>query len=345
MPPQRRVTIKEIAAITGVSMQTVSRVINKRPDVSPATRKLVEAAIEEHGFRPSAVARSLVQRRSRMLGVIAAGLEYVGVGQTVTAIADEAEAHGYSIILKELTSFEAPDALVVTDLLLEHSVEGVIFAAPQMTDNVRTFQQQLPPARPPFVFLKADPSSGFTTVGIDNRLAAKHATEHLLALGRRRIAHLAGPLEWREARDRRDGWIDALAEAGLATGPTASGDWLAQSGAVAFEAILDQNPNIDALFASSDLMALGAFQVAHRRGIRIPDDIAVVGFDGLDESALFTPSLTTLRQPLREMGRAAVRELVASMDGETDAEVKTLWLETELILGESAPSATVPASR
>jgi LacI family transcriptional regulator len=338
VPPQRRVTIKEIAALTGVSVQTVSRVLNRRPDVSPATRRLVEAAIEERGFRPSAAARSLVQRRSRMLGLIAAGLEYFGVGQTVTGIADEAAAFGYSVILKELSSFEAPDALSVTGLLLEHGVEGVVFAAPEMRDNVRTFQGRLPSARPPFVFLKSDPASDFTTIGIDNPAAARMATEHLIRLGRRRIAHLAGPLEWREARDRRDGWLAALSGAGLAAGPAVSGDWLAPSGASAFASILDQRPDVDALFAGSDLMALGALHVAHRRGIRIPEDVAVVGFDGLEESRLFTPSLTTIRQPLREMGRLAVRELVASLDEDAAAPVKALWLAPELVIGDSAPA-------
>lgn len=341
MPPLHRVTIKEIAAITGVSVQTVSRVLNKRPDVSPATRQLVEAAIEEHGFRPNAVARSLVNRRSRMLGVIASGLAYVGVGQMLTSIADEAEASGYSIILKELAGFDAPDIVPVIELLLEHRVEGIIFAGPQMVSNVRHVQEQLPAARPQIVFLKSDPSPRFTTIGIDNIAAARLATEHLLALGRRRIAHIAGPLDWREARDRRDGWQAALSDAGLATGPVAAGDWLAGSGVTALEAILDQAPEIDGLFAASDLMALGAIQVAHRRGLRIPDDLAIVGFDGLEEAAHFTPSLTTVLQPLTEMGRAAVRELLTGFEGdggEAPAPVRTLVLPTTLVYGESAPA-------
>ena len=200
--------------MTGVSTQTVSRVLNKRPDVSPQTRRLVETAIEEHGFRPSAVARSLVQRRSQMIGVIAAGMKYFGVAQTVNGIAEACEASGYSVILKELGSFDVPDIVPVVEFLLAHRVEGIIFALPQMGANIRLVQEQLPAARCPVVFLKADPAPEFSTIGIDNRAAAKRATEHLLALGRTRIAHLAGPLEWREARDRRDGWLAALADAG-----------------------------------------------------------------------------------------------------------------------------------
>ena len=196
--------------MTGVSTQTVSRVINKRPDVSPETRRAVEAAIAEHGFQPSAVARSLVQRRSQMLGVIVAGLKYYGVAQTINGMAEATEAAGYSIILKELASFDVPDIVPVVDFFVAHRVEGIVFAPPQMGANVRHLQEQLPPSTPPVIFLKAEPSDRFTSIGIDNLDAARIATRHLLALGRKRVAHIAGPLEWREARDRRDGWLAAL---------------------------------------------------------------------------------------------------------------------------------------
>lgn len=337
MQRQHRVTIKEIAAMTGVSTQTVSRVINKRPDVSPDTRRAVEAAIAEHGFQPSAVARSLVQRRSQMIGVIVAGLKYYGVAQTVNGMAEATEAAGYSIILKELASFDVPDIVPVVEFFVAHRVEGIIFAPPQMGANVRHLQEQLPPSTPPVIFLKAEPSAQFTSIGIDNVEAAKAATRHLIALGRRRIAHLAGPLEWREARDRRDGWLAALAEAGLEPGPMATGDWEASSGNAAFARILDADPEVDGLFAASDQMALGALHVANTRGIRIPEQLAVVGFDGLPEAAEFTPSLTTIYQPLKEIGRLAVQELVASLSADPGQAATSIVVPTEMLLGDSAP--------
>ena len=147
--------------MTGVSTQTVSRVINNRPDVSPETRRAVEAAIAEHGFQPSAVARSLVQRRSQMLGVIVAGLKYFGVAQTVNGMAEATEAAGYSIILKELGSFDLPDIVPVVEFFVAHRVEGIIFAPPQMGANIRHLQEQLPPSTPPVIFLKAEPSERF----------------------------------------------------------------------------------------------------------------------------------------------------------------------------------------
>ncbi|MCJ7709397.1 MAG: substrate-binding domain-containing protein, partial [Chloroflexi bacterium] len=278
---------------------------------------------------------------SLMIGVIAAGLEYFGVAQTVNGIAEECEASGYSVILKELGSFDVPDVEPVVEFLLAHRVEGIIFAPPQMGDNLHRVQEQLPAARPPVVFLKADPTPEFSTVGIDNVAAARQATEHLLALGRTRIAHLSGPLEWREARDRRDGWLAALADAGLEPGPMVVGDWWSASGVTAFEQILEEDPRIDALFAASDQMALGAFQVANGRGIRIPEQLAVVGFDGLPEAAQFTPSLTTIRQPLAEMGRLAVRELLTAFKAEVGVDtVRNVELPTELVIGASAPMPT-----
>lgn len=326
--------------MTGVSTQTVSRVINKRPDVSPETRRAVEAVIAEVGFQPSAVARSLVQQRSQMIGVIAAGLRFIGVAQTLNGIAERSEASGYALVLKELASFEVPDIVPVVDFLVAHRVEGIIFAPPQLGDNIRHVQEQLPPSCPPVVFLKTDPSDAFTTIGIDNVGGGRLATDHLVALGRRRIAHLAGPLDWSEAEDRRDGWLGGLRAAGLEPGPVDAGDWSSASGAEAFERMLERESGIDAVFAANDQMALGVLHVAHRRGIRVPDDLAVVGFDGLPEAALFTPSLTTLRQPLQELGRLAVDQLLTAVDQDPDeTEVRSVMLPTELIVRESAPAA------
>jgi LacI family transcriptional regulator len=324
--------------MTGVSTQTVSRVINDRPDVSPETRAAVAAAIAQVGFQPSAVARSLVQRRSRMLGVMAAGLRYIGVAQTLNGVAEEAEAAGYSIMLKELASFEVPDIVAVVEFFVAHRVEGIIFASPQMEANVRHVQERLPPSSPPIVFLKADPSTSFTTIGIDNRRAAQLATEHLLALGKRRIGHVAGPLDWKEARDRRDGWLDALMQATVQPGPVSAGDWTSASGVRAFEAMLEAEPELDGVFAANDQMALGVLHVANDRGIRIPGNLAVVGFDGLPEASEFSPSLTTVRQPLRELGARAVDEVIATIDERPGHEVgRSIVLPTELIVAESAP--------
>ena len=326
----------------GVSTQTVSRVINKRPDVSPETRAAVEAAIAEVGFQPSAVARSLVQRRSQTIGVVVAGLKYFGVAQTLNGITEQSEASDYALLLKELAAYDDLEILRVIEFLFAHRVEGIIFVAPEIGSNLATVGANLPAAYPPLVFLQSEPSPTFSTIVIDNHGGARQATEHLIGLGRHRIAHLAGPLAWREARVRHDGWQAAVREAGLEPGPVVAGTWSSASGEAAFAEILRRAPDIDAVFVGNDQMALGALRVAHAHGIRVPDDLAVVGFDGLEEGAQFTPSLTTVSQPLGELGHRAVGELLRLLDDDTDhRDVRSQTLTTELIVRESAP-ARVP---
>src|SRR5688572_19238630 len=245
----------------GVSAQTVSRVINRRPDVSPETRAAVEAAIAAVGFQSSAVARSLVQRRSYTLGVIAAGLRFFGVAQTLNGITEESERAGYALLLKETAASGDFDILPVIEFLMAHRVEGIIVAAPDVGAGVGGIRGQLPMAAPPIMFLKSEPSEAFSTIVIDNYGGARSATSHLLALGRRRIGHLAGPLDWHEARDRQQGWLDTIRAAGLESGPVVAGNWSSASGAEAVRALHALGPALDGLFVSDDQMARGVLQV------------------------------------------------------------------------------------
>jgi LacI family transcriptional regulator len=346
MPRQHRVTIREIATMCGVSMQTVSRVINKRPDVAPATRAAVEAAIAAVGFQPNAVARSLVQRRSQTLGVIVTGLQFFGVAETLNGITEQAQKSDFALLLKELASEDAEGLLPAIDFLVGHRVDGMIIFAPSDIGSVATVQGDFPAIRPPIALLKSEPSSEFTTIAIDNHGGARLATRHLIALGRTRIGHIAGPSTWHEARERTDGWRSALMDAGLDVGPVTSGNWSSASGEVAFEELLAKAPDLDAVFVANDQMALGLIHVAHGRGIAIPDDLAVVGFDGLPEGAQFSPSLTTVIQPLRELGRLAVETVIAQIEAEPGSiEVRNLTLATQLVVRDSAPAPDAATGR
>ena len=338
-PSGHGITIREIARMCGVSTQTVSRVINERPDVSPETRLAVAAAIAATGFRPSAVARSLVQRRSHTIGVVVAGLRYFGVAQTLNGITEEAQAAGYGVLLKEIESTETVDIGPVIEFMIAHRVEAIIFAAPQLGTNIARARSQVPTASPPTIFLKSEPSPDHSTILIDNRDGARQATAHLLALGRRRIGHIAGPSPWSEARDRRDGWDATLRDAGVEPGPVVAGTWSPASGEEAFERMLAVAPDIDGIFVANDQMAVGVIRAAHARGIAIPDAIAIVGFDGLDEAAHITPSLTTVVQPLYELGELGVREVLAvANDAPGPGAVRSLTLSTQLVIRESAPA-------
>lgn len=334
----QKVTIKDIARMCNVSTQTISRVINKRPDVSPETRELVESAIAEMGYRPSALARSLVQQRSYTLGVIIAGLRYVGVSQTLNGITEECEASNYALLIKELPRFDTPNIVPVIESLIARHVEGIIFAAPELNENVKIIQSQLPSFCPPIVFLKSRPNPNYASICVDNYGGARKAVEYLLSSGRRHIGLITGPLEWLEARQRKQGWEDALANVGVSAGPQkwSLGNWSSASGESAFAELVQKYPQMNALFSSNDQMALGALHYCHTNGIRVPEDLAIVGFDDLTEAAYFTPALTTVTHPLREMGNLAVKTLLAQIDGNTEPE-NVVTLQTELVVRASTP--------
>lgn len=321
-----------------VSTQTISRVVNKRPDVSPDTRKLVEQAIEEMGYKPSAVARSLVQQRSYTLGVILSGLRYVGISLILNGITEECEQSHYALFVEELPRFDTPTIVPVIESLMAHQVEGIIFAAPELNENVKIVQSQLPATRPPIIFLKCQPNPNYITIGIDNYGGARKAVEHLLSVGRRHIGLIAGPLEWLEARQRRQGWEDGLKSVGIDITPTkwAMGNWSSASGESALAELLQKYPAMNAVFVSNDQMALGALHYCHANGIRVPEDLAIIGFDNLAESPYFTPSLTTITNPLRELGILAVKTLLAQIDGHTEPE-SFVTLQTDLLIRGSTP--------
>jgi len=338
----QKVTIKDIARMCAVSTQTVSRVINKRPDVSPETREAVEKAITEMGYQPSALARSLVQQRSYTLGVITAGLKYVGVSQTLNGITEQCEATGYALLIKELPRFDTPDIVPVIESLIAHHVEGIIFFAAEFNENIKMAQAQLPAFCPPIIFLKSQPTPNYTTVSVDNYGGARKAVEYLFSVGRRKIGLVTGPMEWLEARQRKQGWEDALKNMGVVGFEQhwTQGNWSSSSGESAFAELIAKYPEMDAVFVSNDQMALGVLHYTHAHNICVPGDLAIVGFDDLAESAYYSPSLTTLIQPLRELGRLAVKALLAQIEGDDDSFAgKTIVLKTELIVRDSTPKA------
>lgn len=333
--PPRRVTLKDVASYCGVSTQTVSRVLNNRPDVAPATRNAVEAAIAALDYRPSALARSLVSRRSKTIGVLLAGMRYVGTAQTLTGIVDECTQHGLTVLINELHEKEDADPRPAVSSLLERHVDGIIMSVPDVSHSVERIQATLPQGAGPVVFVKAKTTDAYSSVFVDNRGGIEQVIGHLVSIGRQRIAHIAGPLTWEEAVERHAGWRAGLERNGLTPDDRAvePGDWSARSGALAMAGLLDRPLDLDAVVAGNDQMALGAIQVAHERGLAIPGDVAVTGFDNIVESEWFTPPLTSVSQPLLEMGRQAVHTLLLQI-AEGAAPSHTV-LETALVIRAS----------
>jgi len=329
--PNRRITIKDVAEAAGVSSQTVSRVINNRPDVAPSTRRRVLAIVEELGYRPNMLARSLSQQRTHSLGLVTAGLKYVGPSRTINGITAQAEELDYMLVLKELRHFEFMDVDSVLDDLLSRQVDGILWAVSEVGDNRKGLAQRLPSLKTPILFLTMAQRKGWPVVKIDNRAGGRIAVEHLLELGHKRIGHIAGPLKWWEARMRKNGWESTLRNAGLEVADEhwVAGDWSSASGKRAIEQLLTKFPEMTGVFIANDQMALGALQYAHEHGLRVPEQLSIVGFDDVPETAFYWPALTTVHHDHYTLGCRAVKELVAMIDQRRQAELWGMPVEQE----------------
>lgn len=337
----RQVTISQVAKEAGVSSQTVSRVINNRQEITPETRQHVQDVIQRLGYQPNAIARSLSQRRSHTLGVVTSGLEYYGPSHILVGVEQGANQEGLSILLNLLHQPESENIGPIVNSLISRQVEGIIWAVPEIGNNRSWFREVKPQLAIPVIFLSAQPSGDLHVVEIDNRNGAYMATEHLLERGYRRIGLIAGPLTWWAASERRRGWQDALTAAGIPfrDSQVVEGNWSAESGEQGLHELIEKSPDIQAVFACNDQMALGLMRAAWSLGKRIPEDLAVVGFDDIPESAFYYPPLTTIRQGLYELGHVAVQTFMqlrrAEQKGEAVPAAQTVWLQPQLVVRES----------
>ncbi len=334
----KRVTIKEVAAAAGVSTQTVSRVVNGRPDVASDTREHVQATIKELGYQPSKIARSLIQGQSYTLGVISYGIGLYGPSMVLQGIQEAAEEAGYSLMLNILSDADAYDADKILRNILSYHVDGILWAVPEIGQNRDWIQQALSKFSEPIVFLNVQPRPTLVTAVIDNKYGGLIATRHLLEVGRQNIGIITGPMNWWEARQRELGWREALAENGRVVDESyiANGDWTPSSGERCIRMLLEWHPEMNAVFVCNDQMALGAMKVARQMGRRIPQDLAVVGYDDIPESPYFSPALSTIRQDVAKMGCRGVKQLLALMHNENGTLASSVVVQPELIIRESS---------
>ncbi len=329
----RAPNIRDVAAHAGVSYQTVSRVLNDSPAIRPATRDRVLAAIAELGFRPNQAARMLVTSRSRTIGVLSSDPNsHYGPTTALTSIELFAREAGYRLSITTIEDADAASIRSGLDYLLSQAVEALVVIAPQrrVFDVIGELSITVP-----FITLEAPDRDASHSLSIDQIAGARLATRHLLDLGHRAIAHLAGPQDWIEAAARAEGFAAELADAGLA-GEVFAGDWTADSGYRAGLALLDGG--FTAVFSANDQMALGLLHACRERGVRVPEQLSIVGFDDLPEAAHFSPPLTTVRQDFAEVGRRAISLLLAELDGVADRDHAPV--AAELVLREStAPAA------
>ncbi|HSM24978.1 MAG TPA: LacI family DNA-binding transcriptional regulator [Anaerolineaceae bacterium] len=342
MIDKNKITIYEVASKAGVSRQTVSRVLNNRMDVSEETRKRVQEVITELNYRPSAIAQSLSRQKSFLLGVVTAGLKYTGPSRTLSGITSKAEELGYGLLLKELPRFTTNNVHTLIQWFQAHQVDGIIWAAPEIGDNRNWLDSLIPSINIPIFFLTMQKYENVSIVVVDNFEGARLATKHLIDSGRRNIGHVSGPMDWWEARERKSGWASVLQEAGIAPQEkmVVEGNWSSKSGKQAFLELVSKYPEMDAVFVGNDQMALSVLQTALEMGKKIPDNLLVVGFDGIADSEFYSPSLTTVCQNQDELGSIAVDELVrlveAKYTSNNVSSPKYIKIQPELVIRQSS---------
>jgi len=335
-------TLQDVAALAGVSAKTVSRVVNKQGEIKEATRQRVQEAIDKLGYQPNFLARSLVHRRTNTLAVVAWGIDYFGPSRTIVGIEQKAGELGYSLFLNLLSNPDNPPSheQVLNDFVA-HRVDGIVWAVPEVGDNRTWIKTERLKQLPPIVFLNMSAQPGFAMVSVNNQNGGRQATQHLIDQGRRKIGIITGPKKWWEARERYLGWKSTLEEAGLKPTPTLAveSNWTSAGGEQAMYQLLKQEPDIDAVFASSDQIALGAMQALSTTGRRIPQDLAIVGFDNMPEAAFFAPPLTTMYQHLIDVGCTAVenlhRMIEVHREGKKPLEAEATISEPELVVRAS----------
>lgn len=329
-------TIHDVAHATGVSIRTVSRVLNRSPKVNAETRERVEAAIAQLRFSPSARARGLATGRSYLVGIIHNDRNALVLDTVQRGVVAEATARGYELVVHPTPMGDDGSVADVIDFVHRSRVDGVVVMPP--VSGVAGMGEALAAASVPAVALSAAPIKGFAALLVsDERGAAAEVARHFLDHGHRRIAMINGPRGVFSASERRAGFIAALKSAGLCLSGEAEGDYDFDSGCTAAEKLLSLAPRPTAIFAANDIMAAALVKAAAARGIEVPGDLSVVGFDGSVLARMLTPSLTSVHRPLGEMAQLAARRLINIV--EREPEQVELRAELRLVQGESSGPA------
>lgn len=328
-----RVTLADVAREAGVSMQTVSRVVNAKGEISPATRQLVNDVIDRLGYRPSGIARSLATNRTLTFGLVVPDISNPFFPEIARGAEDVARAHGYTVFV--CNTVEDPQREDdVLRLLEDRRVDGLLLCSSRLPDDTLLARLAAFPAA--VVVNRTLPPDIAGSVRVDDALGAARAVEHLLSRGRRTIALIAGPASSRSSSERLRGFQQASAAAGrdLDLGLIEAGRPDLEGGLQAATHLLTARPDIDGIVCYNDLVAIGALQACAALGRRVPDDVAIVGCDDIVLAALVSPSVTTLRVAKDALGAAAATMLLERLDGRFGPE---LVITPELIVRQSAP--------
>jgi DNA-binding LacI/PurR family transcriptional regulator len=326
--------IFDVAAAAGVSHQTVSRFLNGDPSVRPASRERIEEAVASLGYRPNAAARALASRHTRTIGLMTVGLPLYGPSSTTHGFNHAARAAGWDVSIAALEQVGADDVRHAVDALLGQDVQALVVVAP--TPEVAAVLAGVP-LEVPLVTTVPSGIPDAVAVGIDHRAAAAAAVAHLAELGHREIVHVAGPEDWIEAQERERGWREECARRGLTAPEVLRGDWTAGAGAVIGRRLAAAGAP-PAIFSANDQTALGLLAGFAESGVRVPEDVSIVGFDDIPEAAYFVPPLTTVRQDFGALGERLMHRLADLLDDRGDPASATV-LAAELVVRASTRAA------
>jgi LacI family transcriptional regulator len=326
--------MKDVAELVGVSIQTVSAVINNKPGITDETRDRVLEAVKQLGYRPYSVARSLRTGQTRTLALIVSDLSNPSFGTMASAAEDYAHRFGYSLTVHNTHDDVIREANYIQSLT-QRWIDGVLYVS---AEDELSSQTALEEAGIPSVAIDRIPEYyDGPSVTLNNVKAGYVAARHLIALGHRHIAHISGPLRLRLVRERIAGFEQALADHGLSPTASEEGNWTCDSGNMAMQHILNRQPHPTALFAANDRMAIGAMQALHEADLVVPDDISVIGLDDIELAAYQNPPLTTVRQSFVELATLAIQLLLALIENNQPPETQIV-IEPELIERQSTAS-------
>ncbi|GCE28459.1 LacI family transcriptional regulator [Dictyobacter alpinus] len=313
-----KITIQDIAQLAGVSKTTVSRVLNERPDVNPETRERILQIMDQQGFFPSLAAAGLAGGRSRLIGALVSVSHWPLIPEIMKGITEVIDQSPYELVLYSVNaSNDKKDFSEVIDRILATKLTAGILAI--YPGQSASHLAELCREGFPVVMFddQVNPPEDISWVGADQRTGAYEATRHLLQQGHRRIAHIQGPLKYQVSLDRYNGYCDALTEAGIELDPelVLQGDFMPTGGKECTTQLLTAlGKRPTAIFVASDLMAYGALSTITECGLRVPDDIALIGYDDIPFSMHAQPALTTVRQPFYEMGKCSIELLLRMID-------------------------------
>lgn len=333
-----KITIKDIARKTGVSVSTVSRVINKTKPVSDDLKKKVLEVINKEGYVPSHIARSLIFRRTDTIGVVVPNISQYFYIMMLEGITDVLEKYGYQMLVRNIKN-DGKSKMQYIDLLAERRVDGIILLHETSNPAIKDY---LSNCGIPIVMASIEiPGVNHTSVRVDDYRAACDAVEYLVSLGHREIAIIYGT-EITVGDFRTRAYVNTMRKYGLPVKESrmARGNYTMESGYSAMKKLLNKKERVTAIFATTDEMAIGAINCAVDMGYNVPGDISVMGFDDIELSSYFRPRLTTIRQPIKDIGKISTEILITSLKGESFPR-KNIIVQHELIKRESCSSINV----